>query len=331
MPDLRAYADGAADRGGVPRKLFARQIQQESQFDPDAFNAPSGATGIAQIVPRFHPDVDPHDPFASLDYAAAWMGRLWREYKSYARALAAYNWGPGNVSKWDGLRGNLPAETRTYLDIILGPGWPEPPLGDTPVAETMKLSEVLARARSRIGDPYVWGGKAPPSTDCSGFVAWCYNGKVTSFTDAILGETQRIETPAPGDIVLWEYPDPDQPGVRFPHVGLYLSDAETLDNRYGLGVGVHPQLSRARAARYYRRLAGVVVDTVQAPIEPPMTPLPPAQPAQDPDVETIKGLRVAVAHLADVVVPKAASAAAQRDEALAEAAKIREQFVGPRG
>lgn len=195
----------------------------------------------------------------------------------------------------------------------------------------MKLSDVLARARSRIGDPYVWAGKAPPKTDCSGFVAWAYDGKVTSFTDAMLAETQRVEKPAPGDIVLWEYTDPDQQGVRFPHVGLYLSDEETLDNRFGLGVGIHPQLPRARAARYYRRLPGVVVDTIAAPpAEPAPTPLPPAGPAPSKDAETIAGLRVAVAHLADVLVPKAASAAAQRDEALAEALKIREQFVGPR-
>src|SRR5262249_6289468 len=134
------------------------------------------------------------------------------------------NWGPGNVARWDGRRETLPDETEHYLDVILGPGWPEPQAGGT---ATMKLSEVLARARSRIGDPYVWGGKAPPKTDCSGFVAWAYDGKVTSFTDTILGETQRVEKPSPGDIVLWEYVDPDQPGVRFPHVGLYISDDET--------------------------------------------------------------------------------------------------------
>lgn len=130
-PDLRAYADGAADRGGVPRDLFRKQIQQESGFDPDAYNASSGASGIAQIVPRFHPDVDPHDPLASLDYAAGWMASMHRQYGNYARALAAYNWGPGNVQNWNGRRDSLPAETQHYLDVIMGPGWPEP----TPIGE----------------------------------------------------------------------------------------------------------------------------------------------------------------------------------------------------
>lgn len=51
-------------------------------------------------------------------------------------------------------------------------------------------------------------------------------------------------------------------------------------------------------------------------------------PSATNDEDTILGLRAAVAHLADVVVPKAAAAAADREAALAEARKIREQFVG---
>jgi hypothetical protein len=126
MTDLRAYARAAATRAGCDPDLFERQIQQESGFDPDAYNQGSGATGIAQIVSRFHPDVDPRDPIASLDYAARWMATLHRQYGSYQRALAAYNWGPGNVAHWNGQRDSLPAETRHYLDVIMGPAWTEP-------------------------------------------------------------------------------------------------------------------------------------------------------------------------------------------------------------
>src|SRR4051812_13734037 len=104
MPDLRAYARAAAGRAGCDPDLFERQIQQESGFDPDAFNAISGATGIAQLVPRFHPGVDPRDPLASLEYAARWMASLFQQYGTYRRALAAYNWGPGNVAGWGGQR-----------------------------------------------------------------------------------------------------------------------------------------------------------------------------------------------------------------------------------
>jgi hypothetical protein len=124
--DLRAYARAAAVRHGAHPDLFVKQIQQESGFNPDAFNARSGATGIAQIIPRWHPGVDATDPYASLDYAAKWMSDLHRIYGSWRAALAAYNWGPANAAGWDGKRGSLPAETRHYLDVILGDGWPEP-------------------------------------------------------------------------------------------------------------------------------------------------------------------------------------------------------------
>lgn len=127
MPDdLRTYARAAAVRHGAHPDLFVKQIQQESGFNPDAFNVGSGATGIAQIIPRWHPGVDATDPYASLDYAAKWMADLRRIYGSWAKALAAYNWGPANVAGWDGRRETLPAETRHYLDVILGDGWPEP-------------------------------------------------------------------------------------------------------------------------------------------------------------------------------------------------------------
>lgn len=126
MPDLRAYARETAIRAGCDPDVFVRQIQQESGFNPAAFNAGSGATGVAQIIKRWHPDVDPTDPIASLDYAATWMAQLHAQYGSYQRALAAYNWGPGNLAGWDGQRATLPGETRHYLDVILGDGWPEP-------------------------------------------------------------------------------------------------------------------------------------------------------------------------------------------------------------
>src|SRR4051812_14184442 len=42
---LRAYAHEAAQRAGCDPALFERQIQQESGFDPDAYNPASGARG----------------------------------------------------------------------------------------------------------------------------------------------------------------------------------------------------------------------------------------------------------------------------------------------
>ncbi len=51
-------------------------------------------------------------------------------------------------------------------------------------------------------------------------------------------------------------------------------------------------------------------------------------PSASSDDDTILGLRAAVAYLSDVIVPKAAAAAADREYALAEARRVREEFVG---
>lgn len=155
MTDLRAYARDAATRNGVPPDLFERQIQQESGFNPKAFNSGSGATGIAQIIARWHPGVDLSDPIASLDYAAKWMADLHRIYGSWRKALASFNWGPANVAKWDGQRETLPAETRHYLDVILGDGWPEPAKNltvEVPHApEPLRVTDDHVRLRSGPG------------------------------------------------------------------------------------------------------------------------------------------------------------------------------------
>lgn len=124
--DLRQFARDVARRyGWQDPELFVRQIQQESGFNPNAHNARSGADGIAQIIERYHPEMRgrTQDPYASMDYAARWGASLYARYGTWAKALAAYNWGPGNVDSWDGRRSSLPAETRLYLDRILGPNW----------------------------------------------------------------------------------------------------------------------------------------------------------------------------------------------------------------
>ena len=116
--DLRDVAREAAINAGIDPHIFVRQIQAESRFDPAARSG-AGAIGIAQIVPHFHPDVDPTDPVASLRYAATLMaGHLANYGGDYAKALAAYNAGPTAVAR----HGGVPpyAETQNYVSKILG-------------------------------------------------------------------------------------------------------------------------------------------------------------------------------------------------------------------
>lgn len=334
MNEIEAFVRDAAQRRGINPGIAVQVAKSEGGVDEPARRG-TFATGSSWWPFQLHYGGPGYEYLGNV----AGMGNgftaltgwqpgdpaAWRDSVRYALNRAkASGWGAWygaahvGIGQWDGIDRAAPWDAN-------GERWDYE--GGSTVPDPIKLSEVLARGRSRIGDPYVWDGEQPGGFDCSGFVKWCYNGRLTSFTDTILGETERVATPAPGDIVLYEYSDSSQPGVRFPHVGLFISDALTLDARFGAGVGEHAQLSRATSTRYYRRMPGVVVDTAGAPAPPAPTPAPPVVNA---DQETIKGLRTAVAHLADVIVPKAAAGARMIEEAEAEALAIREQFVGPR-
>lgn len=121
-PYLHIFASAAA-RYGVPENLLIRTAEQESHFDPNAYNASSGAEGIMQLVPRWYPGVDPYNPAEAIPAAAQSLRRYHDRFGSWALALAAYNWGPGNVG--GALEQNRPVtswptETQNYVADITG-------------------------------------------------------------------------------------------------------------------------------------------------------------------------------------------------------------------
>ena len=112
MVDYREIARQIAINAHINPDIFVRQINHESGFNPTAYNNQSGASGIAQIIPKYHPGVDPYDPVAALQYAANLMKGFLDKYGNYESALSAYNAGPnGNWSN---------AETQAYVSDILG-------------------------------------------------------------------------------------------------------------------------------------------------------------------------------------------------------------------
>lgn len=114
----------AEDRHGMPRNLLARLLFQESRYRPEIIDgrvkSGAGAVGIAQIVPKWHPDAKPLDPLASIDYAAQYLAQLKQSTGSWSLALAAYNWGPGNLKNAGYNIAGAPKETRDYVAQITG-------------------------------------------------------------------------------------------------------------------------------------------------------------------------------------------------------------------
>lgn len=123
----RPLFEEATRRYGLPPNLLMRQAEVESNYDPHAKSA-KGALGIMQIIPRWHPELDPGDaaadaraaldPARAIPYAAKLLRSWYNRYGSWSLALAAYNAGPGEVEKYG--RAVPPfAETRSYVAKIL--------------------------------------------------------------------------------------------------------------------------------------------------------------------------------------------------------------------
>lgn len=127
--EYRAIFASAARDSGVPELLLLRVAQQESAFRPAVIDgrvkSSAGAVGIMQIVPRWHPGVDPLDVRAAVNYAARYLASLHQKFGSWPRALAAYNWGQGNLSEYIAGRINIvPLETRRYVSQIISDVFP---------------------------------------------------------------------------------------------------------------------------------------------------------------------------------------------------------------
>lgn len=155
--DAKTYARPRVEAAGLHWPTYERQIQQESGWahwsSPGVVKrSPTGSMGLGQLNSRFYPESDWRDPYRNLDRSVAIMADYLKRFGTYRKALAAYNWGGGNVGgytengrvhpAWDGTREwrcpheSAVAQCRTaqrdhYLDVILGPGWPEP-VGNMP-------------------------------------------------------------------------------------------------------------------------------------------------------------------------------------------------------
>lgn len=146
--DFKAVAaQDAAKTGVLPPNIFVRQINQESGFDPTAQSS-AGAEGIAQIVPRYHPGVNPMDPVAALSYAANYMATLVKKYGGLAPALSVYNSGSPTAYKDPNF---AHGQTYNYVRDILG-GAPTATVAPT-------VSPTLAAAQPKVA-PAVPNGQA---------------------------------------------------------------------------------------------------------------------------------------------------------------------------
>ena len=122
LPPYLAYDDiieEAAATHGVDSDLIHAVIQTESAFNPKA-QSPVGAQGLMQLMPALQQDLGVLDPFDARQNVMAgteYLRKLLdRHDGDIALALASYNAGPGNVTKYKGVPPFK--ETRNYVKKI---------------------------------------------------------------------------------------------------------------------------------------------------------------------------------------------------------------------
>ena len=118
-----------AEAQGLPFALVKAQMLAESNAKPNAVSR-VGAKGLMQFMPETWTDIaghdaDPHNPELSIEAGCRYLRRLLDQFnQNTPAALAAYNWGMGNVNRhlkqYGGILNDarLPEETRNYLTRI---------------------------------------------------------------------------------------------------------------------------------------------------------------------------------------------------------------------
>lgn len=129
MTDYRARADYWAEKYGIDPVLFAKLVNTESGWNPNAVS-PTGARGLTQVLPSTARDPgfgvaplqDFSDPEEQLRFGAEYFAAMQDRYGGDTRkALLAYNQGAGVADDWNGGdMSGLPTEGRNYVNKIAG-------------------------------------------------------------------------------------------------------------------------------------------------------------------------------------------------------------------
>lgn len=119
--EIEQLIEWAAETVSLAPELIRSVVSVESDFQPTAVST-AGAQGLMQLMPATAEELgvkDSFDPQQNLLAGSRYLKQLLDKYDGdLDHALAAYNWGQGNVDR-KGLE-QMPQETRDYLAKVKG-------------------------------------------------------------------------------------------------------------------------------------------------------------------------------------------------------------------
>ncbi|WP_049207416.1 lytic transglycosylase domain-containing protein [Serratia marcescens] len=151
----------AEQRFGLPAGLLSAVISKESSGNSKAIS-PKGAIGLGQVMPDtardmgYDPDELKRNPALQVEAAGRYLKQMLDAHGNVTDALAAYNWGPGNVQKF--MRGEktpIPAETINYVTDPRFAQWTQSAAQPGGEGELAQLSQQAAQP---------WAQAAPEPT-----------------------------------------------------------------------------------------------------------------------------------------------------------------------
>ncbi|EMP2573758.1 lytic transglycosylase domain-containing protein [Serratia marcescens] len=151
----------AEQRFGLPAGLLSAVISKESSGNSKAIS-PKGAIGLGQVMPDtargmgYDPEELKRSPALQVEAAGRYLKQMLDAHGNVTDALAAYNWGPGNVQKFmRGEKTQIPAETVNYVTDPRFAQWTQPAAQPGGEGELAQLSQQAAQP---------WAQAAPEPT-----------------------------------------------------------------------------------------------------------------------------------------------------------------------
>ena len=152
--DYQPIIDAAAQEHGIPANIIESVMQTESAGDPNAVS-PKGAGGLMQIMPGTAAELgitneERFDPEKAIPAGAQYLRKMYDQFGSWDKALAAYNAGPGRVASGK----PLPEETKAYVPKVLKGAGEAPKGGLSPAVLQGLMAKYPGRTEEEIRAAY---------------------------------------------------------------------------------------------------------------------------------------------------------------------------------